>query len=117
MAIVHSRLTVAGEIPNAAAVSSTVRPPKKRSSTIFRFVGIDLFELLQRPVEIERFDRVERGGCGRNGLVQRDRQAAPAPLLTQLVARLVDEMRRINWAATAKKCPRFCQSTVSLNPR
>jgi hypothetical protein len=42
-----------------------------------RFVGIDLFELLQRQIEIERLDRVDRGGKGRNGVVQRSRQAAP----------------------------------------
>ena len=56
-----------------------------------RFVWIDLFEFLQGTIEIERLDRVERGRCGRNGVVQRDRQAASAPLLAQLVASLVDE--------------------------
>jgi len=33
-ASVHSRFTVAGEMPSAAAVSSTVSPPKKRISTM-----------------------------------------------------------------------------------
>ena len=35
----HSRFTVAGEMPSAAAVSSTVRPAKNRSSTMRPCVG------------------------------------------------------------------------------
>src|SRR3954468_19119896 len=34
-AVAHSRLTVAGEISSASAASSTLKPAKKRSSTIF----------------------------------------------------------------------------------
>src|SRR3954452_4431569 len=33
-AVTHSRFTVAGEIPSTSEVSSMVRPPKKRSSTM-----------------------------------------------------------------------------------
>src|SRR5439155_5121709 len=33
-AIAHCRFTVAGDVPTASAVSSTVRPPKYRSSTM-----------------------------------------------------------------------------------
>ena len=81
-----------------------------------RFSGIDLFELLQRPVEIERFDRVERGGCGRNGLVQRDRQAAPAPLLMQLVARLVDENAPNQLGSDRKEVPPVLPVDCQLEP-
>jgi hypothetical protein len=38
-AVVHSRFTVAGEIPNARDVSTIESPPKKRISTIWACLG------------------------------------------------------------------------------
>jgi hypothetical protein len=77
LAIVHSRLTVAGEIPNAAAVSSIVRPPKKRSSTIFASPAPFAGEMARRDgpelVVDERDELLKSLGAARLPLVQQTR--------------------------------------------
>ena len=51
LAIVQWRLTVAGDRPTASAVSSTVSPPKKRSSTMWAWCGIQASEIRQGTIE------------------------------------------------------------------
>ena len=53
-AIARSRMTVAGEVRDAAAVSSTVNPAKKRDDA--SRVGIEVIDLLQRVSERQPFD-------------------------------------------------------------
>jgi hypothetical protein len=55
-AMAHCRFTVAGDIPTTSAVSSTVRPPKYRSSTMRACSGSKAARRGQRLVECEHVD-------------------------------------------------------------
>ena len=70
LALLQSRLTVTGETLSTMAVSSTLRPPKKRISTTLHFARIDARQCVQRVIE-----RHEVGAgidAHENGLIQRD---------------------------------------------
>ena len=88
-ATVQWRLTVAGEMSIASAVSSTVSPPKKRSSTSRAWLGIERREPIERLVERDEIDRSLAAGHER--LVERDALARAAALLRAAGACALDQ--------------------------
>ncbi len=86
----HCRLTVGAETPSTSAVSSTERPPKKRSSTIFDFCGSISARRFERVVQGDEV-HVARGARGVEVLVERELLELAAALLGLVGARVIDE--------------------------
>ena len=109
-AFVHSRLTVIGATPRTSAISSSVRPPKNRSSHDLRLPWIALGQIIQRLVY--RHDVAKRIG-GRSFSIryinELDHSAVDCPLGRR--RDMSTSICRIMRADIAKKCDRFCQLT------
>ena len=105
----QSRITVSAETPRASAVSSTLSPPKKRSSTTFAF----LWSMTDKAWSASsRATRSSLGSTGPWMASFRVTFGAPSPLFKVRLERAKStKMRRISCAETAKKWPRFCHRT------
>ena len=86
--VFHSRITVIGDTCRTSAVSSTLRPPKKRSSTTLRFARCPLRQRVQGIVEGHEIIGAigAEDGCG----VERDMLGVRAALHVA-APRMVDE--------------------------
>ena len=85
-----SRLTEDGEVSRTSAVSSIVRPPKKRSSTICACAPSSALSRVEGLVERQDVDLARRLGRG-DGDVQRHLLDLAAPLLGAAAAGVVDQ--------------------------
>ena len=105
----QSRSTVAGATPTTAAASSTVSPPKNRSSTSSLCRGSSHGELLERA----RRDRARRRRGDRPPVSASwsGTRCPPSRLTAPRLRAWSTSTRRITCAAIAKKCARFCQRT------
>ena len=106
-AVRHSRLTVAVDTPATFAVSSTVNPPKKRSSTM-RACGASS----RSRRESARRWRACRNQCSRRRRAPRPwrPKATRAALVGLAAARMVGRAHR---SAAMPKCARFCLTRAS----
>ena len=76
-------------MPSASAVSSTLRPPKYRSSTSPGLFGVERGELFERRVDCQH---VEVGlGAGQHGFVERHALAMAAALGRMTRPRTLDQ--------------------------
>ena len=98
----------------ASAVSSTVRPPKNRSSTRRACSASSCGEPVEGLIEREQSNR--RLSAGHQALVERDARCRAPPRFGASRARARSiRIWRIESAAMAKKCARFCQRTGFLS--
>jgi len=108
-AFVHSRLTVIGATPKTSAISSSVRPPKNRSSTICAFLG-------SRSARSSSASCIAttspRGSAGvRSAFVTSTNWIIPPSIPLGRRRDMSTSICRIMRADIAKKCDRFCQLT------
>ena len=105
----QSCITVSGETFNTSAVSCTLSPPKKRSSTTWPLLG----SIADRACKASSSATKSCPGSGDTMRASSNETAwASPPRLRERRERARStRMRRINWAETPKKWARFCQFT------
>jgi len=108
----QSRFTLWGEIFRTPAVSSTLNPPKKRSS-ITRALRESICANALSESSKAINTRPRCGDMSRSS--SRLRRGAGPPRRPEARARAAStRIRRITWAATAKKCTRSCQMIFEM---
>src|SRR5579883_757612 len=107
-AVVHSRTTVAGEMPSTSEVSSIESPPKKRSSTM-RLCLASSFASSKSASSSKITSTSDF--CATSAPLSTVTLQAPPPRLAARWPRAYStRICRINRAATPKKCARLCHS-------
>ena len=80
---------MAGETPKATAVSSTLNPPKKRSSITFDFTLVDFGESFQRIIESDDVGRLF--GTNADDFVDRHLLDPATALGAAMLSRMIDQ--------------------------
>src|SRR6185503_10897708 len=110
LALFHSRITVIGATFITSAVSSTLSPPKKRSSTIRLFRSSISARLFNASSSANRSGSLPMGS-----VIASSSESCWTSVFLSARGRWrakSTRMRRIICAATPKKCARFCQRTA-----